>query len=71
MTDIPATYGKLEFHANKATTRKFKLPKKGWYAWRSDMDSLQALRCDALKGPFADEDEAKQFANSNYYEAEQ
>jgi hypothetical protein len=68
VTDIPATYGELKFGGSREFRRQFKLPKKGWYAWPSDINSLEAAMCGALFGPFADEEEAKEFADSKCFE---
>ena len=69
MTDIPATYGELEFSASRSMRRVVKMPKKGWYAWPSDINSMEAAMCGALFGPFVDEEEAKEFADSQCFEA--
>jgi hypothetical protein len=68
MTDIPATYGELEFGASRSMRRQMKMPKKGWYVWPSDINSLEAWMCGALLGPYANEEEAREAADTQCFE---
>jgi len=69
MSDIPATYGELEFSASRAMRRRMKMPKKGWYIWPATLNSLEALMADALIGPYEDEEEAAHAASTQCFEA--
>ncbi len=60
MTDVPATHGYVEFHAS----RGIRMPKKGWYLWPSNMNSMEAFLADHLYGPFKDEAQAKETAEA-------
>lgn len=67
MNDIPAKCGEVEFGASRAMRRQQKMPKKGWYVWPSDINSLEAWMCGALLGPF-DESEAIHLAETKCFE---
>jgi hypothetical protein len=66
--DIAATYGEVEFGASRSMRRQMKFPKKGWYVWPSDINSLEAFMCGSLRGPFENEREARIFADKNRFE---
>lgn len=68
MTDIPAKCGEVEFGASRSVRRSQKMPKKGWYVWPSDINSLEAWMCGALMGPYADESEARLAAKTQCFE---
>jgi hypothetical protein len=67
--DIKATFGECEFGGSREFLRANRLPKKGWYAWPSDCNSLEAWTVGQLYGPFKNADEAEQWAKANVFEA--